>query len=156
MTSTVLRMGRASRGESGVPFQFEDVAEQARRRLDEANAEAAQIIAAARNEADAIRRQAEEEGIAAARQGVEAAVRERVDRTNAACARLVSRVIAEDTGLTSDEATMLAAGLTGMAQTAARHWLREDSHLAKDDAARLVSTLGWRGISRIPLSHPPA
>ena len=44
----------------------------------------------------------------------------------------------------------------GLAQTAARHWLREDTHLAKDDAARLVSTLGWRGISRIPLSHPPS
>jgi hypothetical protein len=86
----------------------------------------------------------------------ESAVREKVDRTNDACARLVSRVIAEDTGLTTDEAMMLAAGLTGLAQTAARHWLREDSHLAKDDAARLVSTLGWRGISRIPLSHPPA
>jgi AcrR family transcriptional regulator len=86
----------------------------------------------------------------------EVAVRERVDRTNDACARLVSRVIAEDTGLTPGEAMMLAAGLTGLAQTSARHWLREDSPIARDDAARLVSTLGWRGISRIPLSHPPA
>ena len=86
----------------------------------------------------------------------EVAVRQRVDRTNDACALLVSRVIAEDTGLTPDEAMLLAAGLTGLAQTAARHWLREDSHLTKVDAARLLSTLGWRGISRIPLSHPPA
>jgi AcrR family transcriptional regulator len=86
----------------------------------------------------------------------EAAVRERVDRTNDACATLVSRVIAEDTGLTESEAMMLAAGLTGLAQTAARHWLREDGRIGKQDAARLVSTLGWRGISGIPLSHPPA
>jgi AcrR family transcriptional regulator len=85
----------------------------------------------------------------------ETAVRERVDRTNDACATLVSKVIAEDTGLTEAEALLLAAGLTGLAQTAARRWLREDEHIAKDDAARLVSTLGWRGISRIPLSHPP-
>ncbi len=86
----------------------------------------------------------------------EAAVRERVDRTNDACATLVSRVIAEDTGLTAAEAMLLAAGLTGQAQTAARHWLREATHLSKEDAARLVSTLGWRGISGIPLSHPPS
>ncbi len=86
----------------------------------------------------------------------EAAVRERVDRSNDACALLVSKVIAQDTGLTDAEAMMLAAGLTGLAQTAARHWLREDDHIAKSDAARLVSTLGWRGISGIPLSHPPA
>jgi AcrR family transcriptional regulator len=85
----------------------------------------------------------------------ESAVRERVDRTNDACAELMSRVIAEDTGLTESEAMLLAAGLTGMAQTAARHWLREDGRIAKENAARLVSTLGWRGISGIPLSHPP-
>ena len=85
----------------------------------------------------------------------EGAVRERVDRTNDGCARLVSKVIAEDTGLTPDEAMLLAAGLVGLAQTAARHWLREDGRLPRDEAARLVSTLGWRGISRIPLSHPP-
>ena len=86
----------------------------------------------------------------------EAAVRNRVDRTNDACALLVSKVIAEDTGLTEAEAMLLAAGLTGQAQTAARHWLREGSTIPKDDAGRLVSTLSWRGISRIPLSHPPA
>ncbi len=85
----------------------------------------------------------------------ESAVRERVDRTNDACAELMSKVIAEDTGLTESEAMLLAAGLTGMAQTAARHWLREDGRIDKENAARLVSTLGWRGISGIPLSHPP-
>ena len=86
----------------------------------------------------------------------EVAVRNRVDRTNDACAHLVSKVIAEDTGLTDAEAMLLAAGLTGQAQTAARHWLREGSSIPKDAAARLVSTLSWRGISRIPLSHPPS
>jgi hypothetical protein len=86
----------------------------------------------------------------------EAAVRERVDRTNDACAVLISRVIAEDTGLTHEEALLLAAGLGGLAQTAARRWLRDGSPIPKDSAAALVSTLSWRGISRIPLSHPPA
>ena len=86
----------------------------------------------------------------------EAAVRERVDRTNDECASLVSLVIAQDTGLTSEEATMLAAGLGGLAQTAARRWLRDGGSIPRDSAAALVSTLSWRGISRIPLSHPPA
>jgi AcrR family transcriptional regulator len=85
----------------------------------------------------------------------EVAVRERVDRTNDACAALVSKVIAEDTGLTEAEALLLAAGLTGQAQTAARRWLRDGSNITKADAAALVSILSWRGISRIPLSHPP-
>ncbi len=85
----------------------------------------------------------------------ESAVRERVDRTNDACAALVSKVIAEDTGLTEAEALLLAAGLTGQAQTAARRWLRDGSDIPKADAAALVSILSWRGISRIPLSHPP-
>jgi AcrR family transcriptional regulator len=85
----------------------------------------------------------------------EAAVRERVDRTNDECASLVSLVIAQDTGLTSEEAILLAAGLGGLAQTAARRWLRDGSAIPKDAAASLVSTLSWRGISRIPLSHPP-
>ena len=86
----------------------------------------------------------------------EGAVRERVDRTNDACATLTSKVIAEDTGLTEAQAMLLAAGLIGAAQTAARHWLRDGSAIPKDEAVRLVSTLTWRGISGIPLSHPPA
>jgi len=85
----------------------------------------------------------------------EAAVRARVDQTDDACAALVSKVIAQDTGLTEAEALLLAAGLTGQAQTAARRWLRDGSNISRSDAARLVSTLSWRGISRIPLSHPP-
>ncbi|MGD9956780.1 MAG: TetR/AcrR family transcriptional regulator [Candidatus Nanopelagicales bacterium] len=86
----------------------------------------------------------------------EAAVRARVDRVNDACAEALSKVIAEDTGLTGAEAMLLAAGLTGMAQTAARHWLREAGRIPKSEAARLVGSLGWRGISNFPLSHPPA
>jgi AcrR family transcriptional regulator len=85
----------------------------------------------------------------------EAAVRERVDRADDACAHLVSRVIAADTGLTEAEAMLLASGLTGLAQTAARHWLRSGGEVPKDLAARLVGGLGWRGISGFPLSHPP-
>lgn len=86
----------------------------------------------------------------------EAGVRARVDRVNDSCAAALAKVIVEDTGLNDAEATMLAAGLLGMAQTAARHWLREDGRIPKEEAARLVGSLGWRGISSFPLSHPPA
>jgi AcrR family transcriptional regulator len=47
----------------------------------------------------------------------------RVSRTDEKCAELVSEVIAEDTGLSNEDALLLASGLTGMAQTAARRWL---------------------------------
>jgi len=77
-------------------------------------------------------------------------VRERVDATNAECATLICAVIREDTGLTEDESMLLASGLTGLAQTAARHWLREDGRLPKDAAAALVARLSWRGISGVP------
>ena len=77
-------------------------------------------------------------------------VRTRVDATEDACATLVSAVIAEDTGLGPDESMLLAGGLTGMAQVAARRWLREDRRIPKDAAARLVARLAWRGISGVP------
>ena len=85
----------------------------------------------------------------------ESAVRERVERTDDRCAELVSRVIAEDTGLDDDQARLLASALIGLAQTSARRWLREGGRIPKDEAARLVGSLGWRGISGFPLSHPP-
>ena len=84
----------------------------------------------------------------------EAAVRERTERADDDCAQLVSHVIAADTGLTDEEALLLAAGLTGIAQTAARHWQRTGGQIPQDAAAKLVSGLGWRGISGFPLSHP--
>jgi AcrR family transcriptional regulator len=85
----------------------------------------------------------------------ETAVRERVERVDDRCAELVSRVIAEDTGLDDDQARLLASGLIGLAQTSARRWLRHSGSIPKDDAARLIGSLGWRGISGFPLSHPP-
>jgi AcrR family transcriptional regulator len=84
----------------------------------------------------------------------ESAVRDRTERADDACAQLVSHVIAADTGLTDEEALLLAAGLTGIAQTAARHWLRSGGQIPEHAAAKLVSSLGWRGISGFPLSHP--
>ncbi|MEZ5115121.1 MAG: TetR/AcrR family transcriptional regulator [Candidatus Nanopelagicales bacterium] len=86
----------------------------------------------------------------------EPAVRERVERLDDDCAALVSAVISEDTGLSHDEAMLLATGLIGAAQTAARRWLREEGRVPRDAAAMLLASLSWRGIRGFPMSHPPA
>lgn len=85
----------------------------------------------------------------------EPAVRLRIDQASDRCAALISRVIAQDTGLTDGEATLLAAGMAGLLQTAARYWSRGDTEVSREDATRLISALGWRGISNFPLTHPP-
>ncbi|MDP3971865.1 MAG: TetR/AcrR family transcriptional regulator [Candidatus Nanopelagicales bacterium] len=81
----------------------------------------------------------------------EPAVRYRVQRADDECADLLAKVIAEDTGLGFPEAILLAFGLIGMAQTAARHWLRAgNGTITRPQAADLISGLGWRGISGFP------
>ncbi|MFY9331316.1 MAG: TetR/AcrR family transcriptional regulator [Candidatus Nanopelagicales bacterium] len=85
----------------------------------------------------------------------EPAVRDRVEAADAACASLLSRVIAADTGLLDEEAQLLAAGLLGMAHVAARRWLRDRDGVDRATAITLVSSLGWRGIRGFPRSHPP-
>ena len=53
------------------------------------------------------------------------------------------------------QAELLASGLLGMAQIAARRWLREEPRMAREAAVDLIAGLGWRGIGGFPLSHPP-
>ncbi len=81
-------------------------------------------------------------------------VRRRVERVDEACAAQVAVVIAADTGLSEDEAMLLAMGLTGMAQTSARRWIRNRRALPKARAAELVVELVWGGISAFPRSYP--
>ena len=77
-------------------------------------------------------------------------VRERIDAAGDEVARLICEVIAEDTGLPDNESMLLASGLAGLAQTAARHWLQEAGTIPRDAAAALVARLSWRGISGVP------
>ncbi len=77
-------------------------------------------------------------------------VRERVERTDDACAALLVDVIAEDTGLGTEESTLLAFGLIGIAQTTALRWLRTDDAMSREQATQLVSRMAWRGISSFP------
>ena len=81
-------------------------------------------------------------------------VRDRVARMTAACAEPISVVIAEDTGLPDHEARMLGIALVGQAQVTARWWLTNGRPIPREDAARLVSSLSWRGIRGFP-KHAP-
>ncbi len=78
------------------------------------------------------------------------AVRGRLDSLTRRCAEAIAPVIAEDTGLSNEESQLLAAGMVGMAQVAARFWLASDGSLPRPDATALVATLGWRGIRGVP------
>lgn len=83
---------------------------------------------------------------------VEPQVRERLNRMTYDCAAAVSAVISLDTGLAKEASMMLAVGLIGTTQTAARHWLERDGKITREEAGDLVSNLLWRGISGFPKS----
>ena len=83
-------------------------------------------------------------------------VAERVTRTNEICGQLIAEVIREDTDLDDDTSMLLASGLLGMAQTAARYWLHSPAPISQESAAKAMSMLAWRGISEFPLTHPPS
>ncbi|MBO8186985.1 MULTISPECIES: TetR/AcrR family transcriptional regulator [Streptomyces] len=81
----------------------------------------------------------------------EPAVRERVDKVSLDCAEAVSEVISEDTKLPSEQSMLLAVGLCGMAQITARYWLGAGQQIPRDAAAKLISSLSWRGIAGFPM-----
>ena len=79
-----------------------------------------------------------------------APVRQLVERSLSECAEMVSAVIQEDTGCTSDEAHLLGVGLVGMAEVSARYWVSTQGSIPKDAAEQLMARLAWRGISGFP------
>ena len=80
----------------------------------------------------------------------EAAIRERVDKVSQESAEAIAEVIKEDTDLPAAEAHLLGMALSGMAQVCARFWLSQGSSIPRDEAARLVATLSWRGLGGFP------
>jgi AcrR family transcriptional regulator len=83
------------------------------------------------------------------------AVRDRVEGVTQLCADAISEVIREDAGLPEAEAELLAVGLVGMAQVAARYWLSTDGSIPRDAAARLLASLSWRGLGAFPRAGEP-
>lgn len=83
----------------------------------------------------------------------EAAVRARVDRMERVSVDAITETIMADTGVSRAKAEMLAAGLCGAAQVAARFWLAGGRDVSQEEAEHLITTLAWRGIGGFPL-HP--
>jgi AcrR family transcriptional regulator len=81
----------------------------------------------------------------------DAAVRARVDRMERLAVEAITETIMADTGVSRARAEMLAAGLCGAAQAAARFWLADGREVSQDEAEQLMSTLAWRGIGGFPL-----
>ena len=84
------------------------------------------------------------------------AVRAQVDRVTASCAAAITEVIHTDTGLSVEASRLLAVALVGMAQVSARFWLDGEGELPEEEAASLIASLAWRGISRFPLAEERA
>lgn len=78
------------------------------------------------------------------------AVRERVEQVESSCADAIAPLLTEDIGLTSAEALLLATAVVGMAQHSARFWQTRGRATSRQDAARLVAALAWKGVARLP------
>jgi AcrR family transcriptional regulator len=79
------------------------------------------------------------------------AVRERVERVEQICIAAITDTIMADTGVSRARAELLAAGLVGAAETAARFWLAGGRKVDKPEAEQLLTALAWRGIASFPL-----
>jgi AcrR family transcriptional regulator len=77
----------------------------------------------------------------------DASVRARVVQASDEAARRIARVLAEFTGLPSDQTALLAATLVGMAQTGATSRFRAAEGLGVDEAIDLVARLAWQGVT---------
>jgi AcrR family transcriptional regulator len=83
----------------------------------------------------------------------EPVVADRVESALRSCMEEIAYVVAADTHLPEAEARMLAVGLTGLAEVAARWWLAEggsDGPVTKERAVELLARLTWRGIAGYP------
>jgi AcrR family transcriptional regulator len=85
----------------------------------------------------------------------EPAVRERVERAERGCIEAITDTIMADTGVSRAHAEVLAAGLVGSSETAARFWLAGGRQVPKEEAEQLLTALAWRGIASFPLYGEP-
>lgn len=85
----------------------------------------------------------------------EPAARERMERAERETVEAIAGTIMADTGVSRDRADLLAAGLVGSAQAAARFWLRAGRSVPKPEAESLLAALAWRGIASFPLQSEP-
>ncbi|MGX7825122.1 TetR/AcrR family transcriptional regulator [Actinokineospora sp. 24-640] len=73
-------------------------------------------------------------------------VQDAVSRATSASVDAITATITSDAGLDEHRARLLAVGLVGVSQVAARAWLDDSRSVPKEEAISLISTLAWRGI----------
>lgn len=78
-----------------------------------------------------------------------------VDTATQDCIDAITTTITTDTGLDIERSQLLASGLVGLSQVSARYWAAQDGTVPQPEAIELLSTLGWRGISRFPRQDDP-
>lgn len=78
-------------------------------------------------------------------------VADRVRRVETLTSKAVADIVMDQTGLREAEARLVATGVVGMGQTAARVWLAQDSQIPQAEAARLLADVVWRGIRTFPV-----
>lgn len=84
----------------------------------------------------------------------EPAVQTAISRATSGCVDAITETITADAGLDTDRARLLAVGLVGMSEVAARSWITARETVSKQEAVSLISTLAWRGIGAgFPLQH---
>ncbi|MEV0729415.1 MULTISPECIES: TetR/AcrR family transcriptional regulator [Polymorphospora] len=84
------------------------------------------------------------------------AVRERMAKVESGCIAAITDTIISDTGVSRARAELLASGLVGTAETAAKFWLASGRQVPKAEAEALLTALAWRGIASFPLQGESA
>ncbi|GLW92604.1 TetR/AcrR family transcriptional regulator [Actinokineospora globicatena] len=81
-------------------------------------------------------------------------VQDAIERATSASVDAIAATITADASLDESRARLLAVGLVGASQVAARSWLADNRAVPKEEAINLISNLAWRGIGGgFPL-HP--
>ena len=76
-------------------------------------------------------------------------VRARVEDVTSQVSRVVGTEIVKQTSMSVGEANIIAAGLSGMAHSAAWRWTKLGRPVSKEKAVELVLELGWLGLVNV-------
>ncbi|MFE3060463.1 TetR/AcrR family transcriptional regulator [Nocardia sp. NPDC059239] len=83
----------------------------------------------------------------------EPSVQWHVGRAHDACVSAVCEIVTHNSELNAHQARILAVGMVGASQFAARYWLETGRAVPKTEAVAAVIALCWGGLSQVPL-HP--
>lgn len=67
------------------------------------------------------------------------------------CVDAIADAVTTDSGLNRERAQLLAVGLVGLSQVAARYWLDSGQAVDREEAVALMSALAWKGLAGFPL-----